>query len=143
MHNAKMIRLWRRAQRVAALISTPILSSHHGKSGKRQHYLSLTLKHKNTAEPLDSAVLLSVKLVGVTRFELAASTSLRWRSSQTEPHPEAQDRFNHNCRKKSTIICIKNNFRKITLLIDNYQLICYIIYRFVITQSRMSKHLKQ
>lgn len=27
-------------------------------------------------------------LLGVTRFELAASTSLRWRSSQTEPHPD-------------------------------------------------------
>ena len=27
-------------------------------------------------------------LVGVTRFELAASASLRRRSSQTEPHPE-------------------------------------------------------
>ena len=35
-----------------------------------------------------SAVFFRFRSVGVTRFELAASTSLRWRSSQTEPHPE-------------------------------------------------------
>ena len=34
------------------------------------------------------SVFTSLKIIGVTRFELAASTSLRWRSSQTEPHPD-------------------------------------------------------
>ena len=35
-------------------------------------------------------ILQCLLLVGVTRFELAASASLRRRSNQTEPHPENQ-----------------------------------------------------
>ena len=45
-------------------------------------YFLLMQKYRRTHA---SAVLCSI---GVTRFELAASTSLRWRSSQTEPHPD-------------------------------------------------------